>query len=60
MNLIKPRAPLETRANFFTVQVVDRWNAKPENTKKRHGIQATYRGFTMPTGATLGESEVSG
>ncbi len=33
MNLIKPRAPLETRANFFTVRVVDRWNAIPENTK---------------------------
>jgi hypothetical protein len=33
LNLIKPRANLEIRANFFSVRVVDSWNAIPENIK---------------------------
>ncbi len=33
LNLTKPRTKLEVRANFFSVRVVDTWNAIPDKIK---------------------------
>jgi hypothetical protein len=33
MNVIKPRARLEVRANFFSVRTCDDWNMIPEEVK---------------------------
>jgi hypothetical protein len=33
MNLVKPRARLEMRANFFSVRVCDSWNGVPDDIK---------------------------
>jgi hypothetical protein len=34
MNVIKPRARLEVRANFFSVRTCDDWNMIPEEVKR--------------------------
>jgi hypothetical protein len=34
LNLLKPRTNLEVRGNFFSVRVVDEWNAIPSEIKK--------------------------
>jgi hypothetical protein len=33
LNLVKPRANLEVRSNFFSVRVVDEWNRIPTEIK---------------------------
>jgi hypothetical protein len=33
MNIVKPRARLEMRANFFSVRICDRWNGVPDDIK---------------------------
>ena len=38
--LKRERARLDVRANFFTVRVVKRWNALPENVKNSRSVNA--------------------
>jgi hypothetical protein len=33
LNVLKPRARLEVRCNFFSVRVADQWNLVPDNVK---------------------------
>jgi hypothetical protein len=46
LNLVKPRANLEARLNFFSVRVVDEWNAIPmeiKMTKNPHQFKKLYK-----------------
>ncbi len=58
LNLTKPWAKLEVRANFFSVRMVDTWNAIPEKIKMAKKILDSSRGCVKPTGAASVESEV--
>ncbi len=33
INIVKPRARFDVRANFFSVRICDRWNGVPEEIK---------------------------
>ncbi len=46
LNLVKPRANLEVRLNFFSVRVVDEWNAIPveiKMAKNPHQFKKLYK-----------------
>jgi hypothetical protein len=46
LNLVKPRENLEVRLNFFSVRVVDEWNAIPmeiKMAKNPHQFKKLYK-----------------
>ena len=44
--LVMPRTRLETRTNFFTVRVVEKWNNLPRELKTAKNVQQFKRGLT--------------
>lgn len=40
LNLVKPRARLDIRQNFFSIRVVDKWNSLPSQIKSAKSINA--------------------
>ena len=43
LNLIKQRANLEVRRNFYTIRIVDKWNSLPAETKHSPNVETFKR-----------------